>query len=80
MSSSSVCSRIPQSFDIIQNASSQVVLDLHVCEGGGQVERLFRFQFGDFGTGVDMEAGHEVRGCLGTDTEEGADGFLDRRK
>jgi hypothetical protein len=76
MSPSPIRPRLFQPLNIIQHLPSEIVLDLHVCEGGGDVEDLLVAELANFGRFVDVEAGEEAAGGVGADAEEGFEGFL----
>lgn len=60
MSSTTVSSSLLQALDIIQHLSSQVILDLHIGQHGGQVEDLLVRQLADAAGRVDVEARQEA--------------------
>lgn len=76
MSSTAVSSSLLQALDIIQHLSSQVILDLHIRQHGGQVEDLLVRQLADAAGRVDVEAGQEAGGGMVADSEESLEGFL----
>lgn len=61
MASATVGTSLLQALDIVQDFSSQVILNLHIGEHGGQVEDLLVRQLADAAGRVDVEAGQEAR-------------------
>lgn len=78
MSSTPVCTHILQSPDIFLHFSPQIVLDLHVCEVGGELEDSRGLEGSDFGPRVDVVAGHDALAHLGADAVEGLERALRR--
>lgn len=76
MSPTTVSTGIPQSLDIIQHLSAEVVLDLHFRQRRCEFEHLLVGELADLGRRVDIEAGHEPGGVLRTNAEEGLEGLL----
>lgn len=70
MTSAAVGTSLLQALDIVQDFSSQVILNLHIGEHGGQVEDLLVRQLANAAGRVDVEAGQEARGGVGSDPEE----------
>lgn len=77
MSPTPIRPRIPETLNILQHLSPQVVLDLHAVERGVELEDLCLREFTDAGGVVEVEAGHEAGGGEGTDAEEGLEGLFD---
>ena len=71
MSPPSVRPRVLQPLYILQYTSLQLVLDLHAVEVGVQVQNLLLREVAHLHCVVEVEAGHYVRGDVGTDAEEG---------
>jgi hypothetical protein len=57
MTTTAVGTGLLQALDVVQNLSSQVILNLHVREHGGQVENLLVGELADTAGRVDVEAG-----------------------
>jgi hypothetical protein len=57
MTTTAVGTGLLQALDVVQNLSSQVILNLHVREHGGQVENLLVGELADAAGRVDVEAG-----------------------
>lgn len=60
MATTTVGTSLLQALNVIQNLSTQVVLNLHVGQDGGQVEDLLVGQLADAAGRVDVEAGQEA--------------------
>lgn len=76
MTSPTISARLLQTLDIIEDRSPEIIFDLHVGKGGGDVEDLLVGELADFAGGVDVEAGEEAGGGVVADAEEGFEGFL----
>lgn len=70
MTTTAVGTGFLQSFDIVDDLSAEVVLDLHVGQGGRDIKDLLVAQFADLACWMDVEAGEEARGGVVTDAEE----------
>lgn len=76
MATTAVGTGLLQTLDIIQDLSSQVILNLHIRQHGGQVEDLLVGELADAAGRVDVEAGQEAGGGVVANAEEGLEGFL----
>jgi hypothetical protein len=76
MTTTTVGTGLLQTLDVIQDLSSQVILNLHIRQHGGQVKNLLVGELADATGWVDVEAGQEAGGSVVADSEEGLEGFL----
>lgn len=76
MTTTTVGTGLLQALDVIQDLSSQVILNLHIRQHGGQVEDLLVGELADAAGRVDVEAGQEAGGGVVADSEESLEGFL----
>lgn len=76
MATTAVGTGLLQTLDIIQDFSSQVILNLHIRQHGGQVEDLLVGELPDAAGRVDVEAGQEAGGGVVANAEEGLERFL----
>lgn len=76
MATTAVGTGLLQTLDIIQDLSSQVILNLHIRQHGGQVEDLLVGELADAAGWVDVEAGQEAGGGVVANAEKGLEGFL----
>jgi hypothetical protein len=76
MTTTAVGTGLLQALDVIQNLSSQVILNLHIRKHGGQVENLLVGELADAAGRVDVEAGQEAGGSVAANSEKGLEGFL----
>lgn len=70
MAPTTVCSRLLQALDIIENLSSEIILDLHIRQHSREVEDLLVRQLADAAGRVDVEAGQEAGGGVVADSEK----------
>lgn len=76
MSSPPIRAHIPNSFDIVAHLSPCIILNLHACEFGGQVEEFLTVEGADLSHGLDVVAGHDLGGDMWPDAVEGLESFL----
>lgn len=76
MSPPPIRAHIPQPRNILPQFPPQIVFDLHTRELGGQVEHGLRVEGAQARGGVDVQAGEQVPGHLGSDAVEVLEGFL----
>jgi alpha-L-fucosidase len=76
MTTTAVGTGLLQALDVVQNLSSQVILNLHVRKYGGQVENLLIGELADAAGWMDVEAGQEAGGSVAANAEKGLEGFL----
>ena len=76
MPPSPIRTHIAQSLDIAVDLSLQVVLNRHGRELRVQFSGLFAGQRADFGGRMDVVAGHEACGQVGSNAEEGFEARL----
>lgn len=76
MTPATVCSSLLQALDIIENISTEIILNLHIRQYSGQVENLLVGQLADATGWVDVETGQETGRGVVANTEEGLKRFL----
>lgn len=76
MTTTAVGTGLLQTLDVIQDFSSQIILDLHIRQHGGQVENLLVGELADAAGRVDVEAGQEAGGSVVANAKEGLKRFL----
>lgn len=76
MTTTAVGTGLLQALDVVQDLSSQVILNLHVRKHGGQVQNLLVGELADAAGRVDIEAGKEAGGSVAANSEKGFEGFL----
>lgn len=80
MSPSPVCAHVPQTLDITDDGTAQVVVDLHCRKVGVEVEKLLVVELADGGTLVDVELAHDKPRHVGPDAIEGLERFLQEKE
>ena len=76
MTPTTVGSRLLQTLDVIEVLSAKVVLNLHIGQGGRDIEDLLVRQVANLACWVDVEAGKKTGRGQVTDAEEGLERFL----
>jgi len=71
MPSAAIRAHVPESFDIVAHLPPRIVLNLHACEFGGQVEQFLTIEGTDLRQRLDVVAGHDLGGDVWPDGVEG---------
>ena len=76
MTPTAVSTRLLQPLDVIKVLSPEVVLNLHVGQGGRDIKNLLVAQVSNLACRMDVKAGKETGRSKITNTEEGLERFL----